>query len=699
MGARAADVSRFSDITVGRRRRERRQLSVASPAHPDDGSSCRGTAMAEHEDESEPAQEPAGVSPAAVSLALARAPDSDAINTKAAEFLDKQSRMLDLQMENFGEVQALHHRHLRLKYFGDRLRIGLQLLAIILGLFVVVGLGALVWQAHEDHGLVVEAFSVPPDLAQRGLTGQVIASRLLDKLADMQDQTASLRPANSYANNWGSDLKVEIPETGVSIGEARQLLTAWLGHETHITGEVFRTPAGLAVAARTAGAPAKTYEGVDADLDKLLQQAAEAVYGSTQPYRYAVFLDQHGRAGEATPRLELLARNGSPIDRYSAAYYLGFQALDAGELGRGMATLGAAIQADPTSGHAYWLRGQVEWVAGHSEAALQDSLKAAQLLSGALDPFGDPAQRDVDLPLADETVAEFEGNWREAAAQGDKARAALARIGGHEFSGEDVGYAALESVDLAQDHDAASAQALAARAGLPQAPGSGVVGVMGPVAGFRIWRERAAEDWPAVVNEAPYIVGDHAEAGAEALRLPITMSAFAFSLAKTGRMPEAEAISSATPLDCYACLIDRGAIAAMNQDWPTAQRWFAEAVRQGPSLPFAHLEWGRMLVAEGDVGGAMQQLDLARQKGPHFADPAEFMGEVLMRKGDWAGAAAKFGEADRDAPRWGRNHMLWGQALARLGRMDEARAQYRAAAGMDLSAADRATLASLANAR
>ena len=63
-----------------------------------------------------------------------------------------------------------------------------------------------------------------------------------------------------------------------------------------------------------------------------------------------------------------------------------------------------------------------------------------------------------------------------------------------------------------------------------------------------------------------------------------------------------------------------------------------------------------------------------------------------MRKGDLNGAVAKFAEADKDAPRWGRNHLRWGQALLRLGQKDEAKAQLRAASGVDLSPPDRATL-------
>ncbi len=70
----------------------------------------------------------------------------------------------------------------------------------------------------------------------------------------------------------------------------------------------------------------------------------------------------------------------------------------------------------------------------------------------------------------------------------------------------------------------------------------------------------------------------------------------------------------------------------------------------------------------------------------------ETWGDALMAKGDHAGATGKFAEADKDAPRWGRNHMRWGEALMLQGRYREARAQYEAAAGMDLSTPDRAAL-------
>ncbi len=69
--------------------------------------------------------------------------------------------------------------------------------------------------------------------------------------------------------------------------------------------------------------------------------------------------------------------------------------------------------------------------------------------------------------------------------------------------------------------------------------------------------------------------------------------------------------------------------------------------------------------------------------------------EALLRNGEIRAAIRKFKEAEKCAPKWGRNYPLWGDALAKLGKADKAREQWRAAAGMDLSAADRARVSVL----
>jgi len=87
----------------------------------------------------------------------------------------------------------------------------------------------------------------------------------------------------------------------------------------------------------------------------------------------------------------------------------------------------------------------------------------------------------------------------------------------------------------------------------------------------------------------------------------------ALALARTGDVAGAQALISRV----------RGQVAAAAHDWPGAERWFAEAMRQGPSLPFAYADWGQLLLARGDPDGAIAELELAQEKGPHFADPLE----------------------------------------------------------------------------
>src|SRR6185369_5033003 len=160
----------------------------------------------------------------------------------------------------------------------------------LLVLALAAGIGLMVWNAAHSEGLIIESFTVPPDMASCGITGQAVASQMLDELTAMQTVTASVRPAKSYANNWGDDIKVEIPETGMSVGEVYRFLRGWLGHETHISGEVRRTKTSITITARSGRDPGKTFAGTEDEFDALVVKAAEHVYGVTQPYRYAVYL-------------------------------------------------------------------------------------------------------------------------------------------------------------------------------------------------------------------------------------------------------------------------------------------------------------------------------------------------------------------------------------------------------------------------
>lgn len=643
--------------------------------------------MAERPEEPEAATEQAldQASPAAVSLALGRtSKGAKVLDAKAAAFLDEQTTLIRLQTEHLHEQRELQTSRLRWGRFSDRMKAGLQVMTAFIGLTVVAAIAVMAWQAHEDHGLTIAAFSVPPDQQARGLTGQVVAARVLDRLAELQAETVSARPASTYGKDWGEDIKVEIPETGVSIGELNRGLREWLGEETRVTGEVVRTATGLSVTARAGAEPGKSVQGPDSDVDALIFQAAEAVYASTQPYRYAVYLAGHGKADEALAAYIMLARTGSEEDQRWA--YTGWSELlwERGDNAGAVAVVREArrrgLDLHDTGGEVTAVN--AELFLGHLQAELSEMRAGLQhdKTSRLHTIFVGPAARRVQ----EATIAGRIGDYRRAAAGmgevGDlntegggmtvtlTRTAVLALISNHDVSG---GRRLLDTLQ-------ASAQAGPAQTRL-------ALGVAAPA---------ALDDWPryvALAEQAKASVQAEGPAAKDRLEreVPTTL---ALGYVHVGRLAEAEALVANTPLDCDPCVQARALVAAAKGDWAGADRWFAAFDRQAPDLPFGDTDWGSALLDKGDVDGAIAKVALAHTKGPHFADPVELWGEALMKKGDFKGAVKKFAAADKDAPRWGRNHLRWGQALARLGKTDEARDQWRAAQGMDLSAADRAEL-------
>ena len=99
-----------------------------------------------------------------------------------------------------------------------------------------------------------------------------------------------------------------------------------------------------------------------------------------------------------------------------------------------------------------------------------------------------------------------------------------------------------------------------------------------------------------------------------------------------------------------------------------------------------------MLLAGGDLAGAIAKFKEANKRGPRFADSLEGWGEALMAQGDLKGAVAKFSQANEYAPKWDRVHLKWGEALSGQGKTAEARAQFAQAAALDLTPAERAEL-------
>ncbi|HUE66280.1 MAG TPA: hypothetical protein VMO78_18055, partial [Rhizomicrobium sp.] len=341
--------------------------------------------------ESAPKSPGAHVDPVALALALGSAAQNDRVAAKAEAYLESQKRLSDLQTarleaqdRHFREEAELELSHLRLRRFSGWAKAIFEASVGLLALAAVCGLGIMVWDAAHADGLVIEEFSVPPDLAAKGMTGQAVASMMLDKLTAMQNATASFRPAKSYSNNWGNNLKVEIPDTGVSLGEAYRFLRGWLGHETRISGEVYWIDKNIAINVRASDGSGATLTGPGSDLDALVQKASEKVYGDSQPYRYANYLYHYAqvlRPQEAKAIFNRLIADPNPLEQAWA--WQGLSQIYAMFDGNDLAAFAAlrkaiAVYSDFPLGHAN-LSG-IDKDLGDDEAALAEMKVTQQLL-------------------------------------------------------------------------------------------------------------------------------------------------------------------------------------------------------------------------------------------------------------------------------------------------------------------------------
>lgn len=600
----------------------------------------------------------------------------------AREFLREQARLARLQADQIAEEGALVQR---VKRASEVMKFAFELSVALVLVVVAVALAGAMWSAARDNGLVIEAFSVPPDLAARGLSGEVVANQLLDKLARMQAETNSIRPADTYRNNWGDDIKVEIPDTGISIGELNRYLVHWLGHETHISGEIYRTPGGIAVTAR-ANEAGETFTGRETDLDALLQKAAEAIYSETQPYRYAAFLNEQNRNQEAVLALKKLAAEASPAERAWALSLLGNLYTFFNRPADSVATLKEAVAADPSNAHAWDNLASGEQSLGHLANGYRFTAEALRLYDNGSVAFN--PERVAIVKLQDRSfllsaLGDYQGAIaadREIENRPDRGNSQLkAQI-------DELGQAA-------SNHDFLRAHAL--RAAIHPSDDNTRINLWFQLASLAYFEH----DWDSLAHlfEPKTIYAAAPSSFRPVLRFILSRTPNALladAKAETGDIAGARALIATTPLDCYDCVRLRGRIDAAAKNWNGAAYWFSRAVNEGDFIPAAWTDWGAMLLEKGDLPGAVTKFEAAAQRGPHYADPREMWGEALMRENRSDLALEKFADAGRYAPNWGRLHLMWGEALWYVGRKREARAQWALADALALSRSDRAALAS-----
>ncbi|HEY5046584.1 MAG TPA: hypothetical protein VII49_01010, partial [Rhizomicrobium sp.] len=343
---------------------------------------------------------------------------SAASREKADAFLDEQIILARLQARELAHELALRHWSIRFSNLSAVMKVAFEIATAVVMITIAVLIGGAIWSAARDDGLVIQAFSVPPDLAARGMTGEVVAGRMLDRLAALQSQTDTLRAQSSYTNNWGDDIKVQIPDTGISIGEFNRYLHQWLGHQTRIAGDVVRVGNQLSVTARAGADAGQSFSGADADLDRLLQQAAEAVYARTQPYRYGVLLLEHDKLAQAQAVFsELSRKTGSPTERAWALVGLGNALISSNRISAAAEAARQSVVLKPDFALGWYRVDGLTGLLGREQESLAAGQRALRLLDGSVAEDMQPERAPMMRPATAAGVDDILGDFADEAKQ------------------------------------------------------------------------------------------------------------------------------------------------------------------------------------------------------------------------------------------------------------------------------------------
>ncbi len=578
----------------------------------------------------------------ASALAADHAKYDPVVAAAAADFLRDQSRLLRAQTEELGEQRTLRFSHLvsqeregGIRRAGQRIRVGMQaFVALVVGL-IAIGVVVMVMDAFTSRQVVLDAFKAPPALASRGVTGDVVAEGVLDTLRKLQDATRSPDKALSATGAWASDVKIDVPETGVSLGEIIRLLHQRFGHDLHIDGELTLTGAGgLELTVRGDGVPAAAFAGGPDDLAKMTVQAAEYVYGRSQPRQYASYLINSGRYPEAVsfvqgafPRAASDDQRARLANTWANAYAAMFQPAPAIEKYR------LAMSFAKPHSDGWWkswgnLVGAVSaargeeagWREGNAltrEAAAHGPVRRTYLAN--------PAQLTWDLPLL--LASELDDAKRNSGAGASTiiTGPALADTYAlmHDFGQAQRFMASSDPNDVTTKAEALLLQGYAAIE-------RGDYGAAVPPL------ESFDKAWAADPNlQYTYNTG------------PCTA---ALAIGMSGRVKEAEAIFSRIRWSfCYAYW---GDVLAHAGDADGAAKIWAEGQRVAPDLAAVPLHRGLHELSLGQMRAAEADVAAASAKSPHWADPLKAWGDVLAREGQWKAALGKYDEALKYAPAW-----------------------------------------------
>lgn len=585
----------------------------------------------------------------AAAVAVKLAGNDPGVARKTEIFLEKHAQLLEIQAEHLRSEHAsrLHFlqgqsREVDIRRIGLKLRVGFQLMLGLLAAAVAVGFIIMVRDAVTSRSVVIEPFDVAPNVSAQVPSGKILAASLLDVLTKIQAANRSGAERRQLSNGWTSEISIEVPETGVSFSEIERLLKTRFGHDQHIDGDLVRTDdGGLALTVRGSGILPRTFANTGHDLDRLLLEAGEYVYGQSQPGLWTSYLANNNRADDAIRFAQAAYDTVSDSEKpYVLNYWASAISTKAGP---GAMTEALTLWKETVRLKPDYFVGYNNIMFGLSLLGEEEGVvqTAQQMIKAA---GGRPGKAPEEMyQNYDQSVWDLPAELREL----------LADLQSHNGIGTTSEATGSENLTVAlieaymHDPEAAAFRLKT----ISVDTGSQTDIALAAIDRALIAAERgdiraAALEWDvfAQIYQSSAEVSTNNENG-------MCFAAPAYELA--GQSAKADAALAAPGdlhfVDCYRL---RGDVLDLRGDWSGAQEWYAKAVKLAPSIPSGYYSWGVALEHHGELDAALAQLKQAHEKGPHWADPLRAWGDVLVKQGKPREALVKYDEALQFAPNW-----------------------------------------------
>jgi tetratricopeptide (TPR) repeat protein len=596
------------------------------------------------EDEEKAASTKAGPEAFVAAVAANTANQSPEVAAETVALFRKQAELLEAQRKSVEAEHEFFEVEWGPRLLGIRLRVGFQVFVALFAILIGIGAAIAIYDAVHSRSVIVDPFDAPASLAERGLTGRVVAAGMLDRLIQLQVATRIAAQKREISSAWTNEIAIDVPETGLSIGQIERILKTRFGHDQHINGDLVKTDSmGLALTVRGVGVLPKTFSDQKGDLDALLSQAAEYVYGESQPRLFVHYLaNDVGRYNDAIAFAKSHLAKASVEDQ---PFLLNYWANSLSAMGDTKHQADAlrlyqeAVRIKPDYWNGYNNIILELQVLGEEEKAFPVNEQMMKLAGGRpgkapeldyhyFDPEAYNLQTARSSLLADIAAT---GGITGAATSADILIIAQIDVQLHEVDTARLRLTTAvwdpkSHLDVAQDY---YVQALLAEE----------IGDLSRAAKY--W-----DDFAGVYADPVVAVGS-----------PSYMCWAAPTYQKTAQPAKADAaldapmktVGVSTYIDCYRF---RGDVLDLRGNWAGAQEWYAKAVKLAPSIPSGYCSWGVALAKHGDLNGAAAKFQSANQKGPHWADPLKAWGDVLVKQGQTKDALTKYDEALKYAPNW-----------------------------------------------